>query len=329
MNLLTALAEFLTPAPAPNASTRHSLARVIQLVDPLLVSVSGFERKLASPLQCALAYCDHLVGALPGPIEIERRAFAVDPLVHALFATGNDIDQMLGRSQAVRDFLDELESHSGEYFYALFAARRKEKRQLGVEVHGETVQSDVPQTVLYFSDHTLTEPAGSLDSARSRLRAATFDSLLKTFRSHLDELRAEREGVRSHLSAERGHLAVLRGKAGGDEVFVQTRRIDALENRLQEVADALMPDAVLDALAAFLMAPEASLRLEACSVKVDRMGIVSNGEEDDPGVETLEFPELISRDRRRYLVTMARIHSEEARRSVKEAIDQQRRYVVI
>lgn len=72
-----------------------------------------------------------------------------------------------------------------------------------------------------------------------------------------------------------------------------------------------------------------SLSLEPCSLKVDRMGILANGEGEPEDADTLDFPELISRDRRRYLVTLARVECEEARRSVKEAIDQQRRYVVI
>ena len=329
MRLLSALADIFSPRPTPDLATRQALARVGDLVDPLLINTHGFERALVFPIQNALEYCGRLVDSLPGPVPIERRAFAIDPLVHALFATGNDIDQMLGKSQAVRDFLDELESHATEHLYALFAARRVEKRQLGVEVHGETVQSDVPQTVLYFADHILTEPAANLELARQRLRAVTFDSLLKTFRAHLDELRAEREGVRSHLSAERGHLTLLRGKGPGDEVFVQTRRIEALDARLREVVDSLMPDAVLMALANFLNTPETSLRLEPCSVTVDRMGVLAKEAVEIDGADRLDFPELISRDRRRYLVTLARIECAEARRAVKEANDRQRRYIVI
>lgn len=329
MSLRSLLLDFFTPSSTPDAATRRALARVGELIDPRLVGLRGFERQLVLPIQYALGYCNGLVDSLPGPLNVERRAFATDPLVHALFATGNDIDQMLGKSQAVRDFLNEVDSRTTDHFYALFAARRMEKRQMGVEIHGETVLSDVPQTVLYFSDHTLTEPAASLDAARQRLRVATFDSLLKTFRAHLDELRLEREGVRADLSVERGHLTVLRGHHEGEEVFVQTRRIEALGGRLDEVVDALMPDAVLAALADFLKTPEASLSLEPCSLKVDRMGILANGEGEPEDADTLDFPELISRDRRRYLVTLARVECEEARRSVKEAIDQQRRYVVI
>ena len=329
MSLRTFLADLFGPPAAIDPSLRGAMQRILDLVDPLLANVAGFERLLVAPVHHALGYCEGLVDALPGPLEVERRAFATDPLVHALFATGNDIDEMLGKSQAVRDYLDALESRTGDCFYGLFAARRREKHQLGLEMHGETVQTDVPQTVLYFSDHTLTEPAATLDGARTRLRAASFDSLLKTFRAHLDELRAERDGVRSHLSAERAHLTALRFRGGGEEVVLQTRRIEALDLRLREVAGSLMPEAVVAALAEFLLKPEASLALERCSIRVDRMGVLAHDGADDPTADTLEFPELISRDRRRYLVTLARVDCEEARRAVREAQDRQRRYVII
>ena len=328
MSLWSSLSALLAPVSVPDVPTRQALMRVLELVDPLLANTRSFERTLIAPVQHALQYCDQMVSLLPGPLKVERHAFANDPMVHALFATGDDIDQMLGKSQAVRDFLDGLESHTSEHFYALFAARRMEKRQLGVEVHGETVQSDVPQTVLYFADHTLTEPAGSLDAARARLRDATFASLLKTFHAHLLELRAEREGVRSNLSAERAHLSVLRSKGVGEQVLIQTRRIQVLDDRLREVAGSLMSDAVVQALASFLTTPEQSLSLEPCRVKVDRMGIVAS-DASDSDADTLEFPELIARDRRRYLVTLARVNCDEARRSVKDALDRQRRFIVI
>jgi len=329
MAFLSSLAELFGKPTEIDAATRLGFVRIAELIDPLLVNSPKFERTLAAPVGKALAYCAGLVDAVPGPLDIERPAFVTNPLVHALFATSNDIDQMLGKSQAVRDFLDQVESHRSDHFYALFAARRVEKRQMGLEVHGDVIQTDVPQTVIYFSDHTLTEPALSLDEARQRLRKTTFDSLLKTFRSHLDELRAEREGARSNLSAEKAHLTMLRGKAASESSWVHTRRIEALDQRLSEVVDLLMPDAILRALADFLSMPEAILGLEPCSVRVNRLGVVVGEDDQGADVDVLEFPELISRDRRHYLVTLARIESDEARRSVREVLDRQRRYVVI
>eukprot|EP00825_Cyclidium_porcatum_P052462 TRINITY_DN9951_c0_g1_i3.p1 TRINITY_DN9951_c0_g1~~TRINITY_DN9951_c0_g1_i3.p1 ORF type:complete len:253 (-),score=47.22 TRINITY_DN9951_c0_g1_i3:14-772(-) len=145
VNLFSAVTDFLKPAPPPDPSLQKALGRVAELVDPMLKLAPGFEKKLNGPLQHALGYCAGLVASLPGPIDINRQAFANDPLVHALFATADDIDQMLGRSQAVRDFLSEPCSWESDHFYAMFAARRQQKKQLGMEQQGDVIRNDVPQ----------------------------------------------------------------------------------------------------------------------------------------------------------------------------------------
>jgi hypothetical protein len=107
MSLISAVVDFLKPNPPIDPAVAQGAGSSRRTGRPGAQMAPNFEKKLAFPLQHALGYCDGLVAALPGPIEINRQAFANDPLVHALFATAEDIDQMLGRSQAVRDFLAE------------------------------------------------------------------------------------------------------------------------------------------------------------------------------------------------------------------------------
>lgn len=329
MSLFSAVADFLKPAPPLSPAVEKALLRVCELVNPQLKSASGFEQKLANPLEYALGYCDGLISAVPGPIDVNRQAFSNDPLVHALFATANDIDQMLGRSQAVRDYLAEPACWESDYFYALFAARRQQKRQLGMAVQGAVVQADVPQTVLYFSDHTLIHPSSSLETTLHNLRTGSLDSLLSTFHDHVEALRAEREGLRADLSVERAHLTVFRGKTPGHEQAVHTRHLEELDQRLRQSAESLMPDQLLEALAEFLHAPEKSLALTPVTITVDRLGIVSDTGSQDANVHTLDFPELTARDKRHYLVILARISRDEALEAVEAVRDQQHRFMLI
>lgn len=162
MSLFSALGDLLKPAPAPRPELRQALDRISELVDPVLHAANHFEATLLQPVEHALGYCAGLVHSLPGPIDINRQAFASDPLVHALFATADDIAQTLGRSEAVRDFLKQPASLESDHFYAMFVARRQQKRQLGSEQHGEVIRNDVPQQVLYFSGQTLIEPCSAL-----------------------------------------------------------------------------------------------------------------------------------------------------------------------
>jgi hypothetical protein len=327
MGLLAAVAGILKPSPPPDPDARRALERIAALVDPFLKSAPGFEHKLAAPAHHALGYCEGLVAALPGPIDVGRHTFGSDPLVHALFATADDVGAMLGSSQAVRDYLDDPASRQGDHFYALLAARRQEKRQLGMSRQGDLLQADVPQTVLYFCDHILVEPQGDLDATRIRLRNAAFDSLLKSFHAHLAALRQEKEHLSAQSSAERAHLTVLRGRSDDEEFTVSTRHLAELDAQLRAVAESLLPDQLEEALAAFLLKPEISLRLDPVTLKVDRLGVVAAP--DTPDAATLSFPELCGRDRRRHLVMLARIDREEAREAVESSRDRQRRFLII
>ncbi|KXB29965.1 hypothetical protein AT959_11235 [Dechloromonas denitrificans] len=329
MSLFSAVADLLKPTPPLDTDLLKALDRVAELVDPMLKHAGGFEKRLALPLQHALGYCDGLVAGLPGPIDINRKSFANDPLVHALFATADDIDQMLGRSQAVRDFLAEPSCWEADHFYAMFAARRQQKKQLGMARIGDVIRSDVPQEVLFFSDHTLVEPCCHLETTLTGLRCKALESLLHTFHAHVAALRHEREGLRADVSVERAHLTVLRGATPGREYEVRTRHLDDLDSQLRDNAASLMPEQLLEALAEFLQAPETALRLCPVSITVDRLGVVSEQPNNDLGLQTLNFPELTARDKRLHLAMLARISRDEALEAVEMVRDQQHRFMLI
>jgi hypothetical protein len=331
VSVFSAVARFLKLTPPPDPALREALDRVGELIDPKLrAAASNFERALSAPLTHALGYCDDLVDALPGPVVVNRRTFATDPLVHALFATADDIYQMLGRSQPVRDFLAEpAASQEDDHFFALFAARCQRRQQLAMAQQGGIIRTDVPQTVLYFSSQTLVEPSRRLEEMRNRLRRKALESLLLVFHSHVEMLRDERERLRADLSAERSQRKALRGSSGGEDCAAYTRHLDELDCTLRDKAESLMPEQLVAALANHLRAPETALFLTRVSVAVDRMGIVQERTHDDSDVYALDFPELTTRDRRPHLATLARINRAEAIEAIEMVRDQQRRFMII
>jgi len=320
VNLFSTVTDFLKPAPPPDPRLADALVRVAERVDPMLRAASHFDRRLAAPLTHALGYCAGLVDALPGPIVVERQAFATDPLVHALFATADDIEQMLGRSQAVRDFLTDPACWHEDHFHALLVARRQEKQQLGMTRRGDLIENDVPQRVLFFSGQTLVEPRCDLGDLRQCLRDRALESLLRTFQEHLDALRHERDDLRADLKTLRS--------APNREGEVRSRRLIDLDAHLRQVAETLMPDPLLAALGDFLMKPEPALRLTPFSISVDRLGAIREPG-DDASVQTLHFPEFSTRDQRLHLAMLVRIRRDEASEAVAAVRDQQHRFMLI
>lgn len=329
MSLFSAVTDFLKPSAPLDPAILNALDKVSSLVDPMLKMAPGFEKHLAFPVEHALGYCAGLAASLPGPIDINRKAFATDPLVHALFGTADDIVQMLGRSQEIRDFLAEPEGLANEYFYALFAARRMQKKQLGMAQHGDVIQNDVPQLVVYFSSQTLVEPAADLAATQAKIRTRGLESLLHTFHDHVETLRNERDGLRADISVERAHHTVLHGKTPGREYEIGTRHLADLDTKLRQHTELLMPEQLLKALADFLRAPEPALHLQDSSITIDRLGVVHDQATDDINVHTLNFPELTGRDKRLYLAMLARISRDEALEAVEVVRDQQHRFMLI
>ena len=279
----------------------------MDLVDKTLALVPGFAARLAGPVAHAREFCARLVDALPPPITIDRQSFASDSLVHALFATANDIGAVLAASGQVRAYLAEPRLRQDDSFFALMAARRVDKKVLGVALQGEIVVTDVPQTLLQFSNQTVILPAEDPSLVRDAFLNAAFDGLLLTFAEHLAHAREVYGLLRTECEMER---ACQRGQL--KNTAFPERRIAALDERLQQQFQSLQPEGIIAELADFLMQPEQALSLDPVQLWVTRRGVVQEGATYDADAAPIRFTELKSRDRRRHLVLPVCIRYDEA-----------------
>ena len=191
MDVLESIADWLRPTPPLPEHERAAIERLVARVDPRLRLVPDYQKHLLPAVRQALAYTESLVAALPGPVDVHAGAFGRDPIVHAFFATPDNIVDTLGRSQEVREFLAAPRNQMTESFYGLLGARRREKKVLGMSLYGEVVAAEIPQTLLYFADHTLRAVAADLDDTRGQLQLAGLDSLA-------DGFAAQREAADRH-----------------------------------------------------------------------------------------------------------------------------------
>lgn len=326
MNILASLLELINPPPTDPRIAR-ALERIAGFVDPLLPATPGFEKQLTGPILHALDYCQGLVSTLPGPVEVGHQSFAADPLVHALFATAHDIDEMLGRSQEVRDFLREVCAWESEHFYALLSARREQKHQLGLARQGDIIRSEVAQTVLYFSAHTLVEPDCQLENTLTRLRCKAFERLLDDFHARIAGLREAREPLRAALSLARSEQSMQQG-AGHEAAFATaSQRVAELDRQLAEITQALMPENQLKALAAHLQNAEQVLQPRPVTLCIDSLGVIQENDAIDS--QQIRFLELKGRDEHLHLLILARIARDEAREAVAKVRDEQQRLTIL
>jgi hypothetical protein len=300
----------------------QAIERAADSVNPLFRQVGGYRKKLAPAVRIALDYCDGIARNIPGPFEISRKAFSADPLVHALFASADDIETMLARSQCIREAFAQ-NGIAGADCWAMMGMRHRERSGFGVQLSGETLQFDVPQKMLYFTDHTLAELHPDLESLQRNLRSALFDSLLKSFAAHIAELKAERAEM---LQAQAMEAARMR-RHGIPGIPAEHMRHPELSERMRAAGDVFLPGGMLHLLSECLADPAPYLRLEPVKIAVDRSGVITGMGGEGAG-DTLHFAELTGRDRRRWVVILAAIERAEIERAM-EQLTRERRYIVI
>ena len=79
-----------------------------------------------------------------------------------------------------------------------------------------------------------------------------------------------------------------------------------------------------------LFAPENALRLEPLCITVDRAGVISDQcPIDRPGIDSINFQQIVARDRRRYIVRCVKFNRADALAAVEAVKEVQSRYLII
>lgn len=312
---------FKSSTPTIDAHLRQLIDRAAQAADPRIRQLPGYEKKLASSVAHAYDYCERVAFAVPGPFYVSRSRFASDPLIHALFASADEIATMFASSQALRDHLAAHPLVPNGVIFALLGMRRSVNAGFGARLAGEIVKRDEPQRTLNFSDHTLAEPSSDLDSLHQRLAETFFDGLLKGFAEQI-------EAKRQALFAQREELALEKAMLRGQSDPARDQKLAQLQAEITRAGEALMPAALIGELEAMLAHPEERLRLEPARCRIDRMGVIVEGEDAETPADTIRFVELVTRDPRRWVVMCVRLDAAEVQAAL-TAMSERRRYMVI
>ena len=136
-----------------DALIRNTTDLVVKIAAPRAVLVHGYRERLAPSVATAILHVRDLVAQLPPVRDATPQGWASDPSVHAFFVAPDDIPRTFGRFDELRAYFDEQPAN--EFAFGLLGMRMTERRVLGMELQGDIVRSDVPQTTISFSDYTL------------------------------------------------------------------------------------------------------------------------------------------------------------------------------
>jgi hypothetical protein len=271
----------------------QAVERVVDQVNPRLRAVSRYRKRLFPVVEGAMEHATGLAQRVPGPIRLDRRTWAEDPIVNALFGNADRMRWVLTGPEVRR----YVKNHPlGGDCSAVLAAMPELKKQLGMELMGEAVQRDVRQTTMSFANHQVGLVGENEHEVRRALADAALDLLVALATDDIteqesriteldDRLRITRLKRKLEENRSRGAAFILDGSEEHEKAVQSLdARIAELESDLAGAKKGLESlDDHLQRLVDQLETPDKLLGIDEAKVRLDRMNIVrTNG---DAGAE--------------------------------------------
>jgi hypothetical protein len=279
------------------ANLLSAIELAVSKVEPLLKQTRKYPDAYRKPIQTALEYSRALAHSLPGPITINLDSYGNDAYIHAIFPSIAAIAEAFRSSRAMQDFLRENPASNNAY--ALMGMRRSEKTTMGMELSGDVIQRDVPQRVVYFSDHTIADPALTEANARERVALSFFNNLVNKIAIRVSLRKQEMQSQLQKMDMLRARLRA----ASSEALPALQNELSSMLGNLQSTSIKLDLDNYLDDFKSVLLKPEQYLHLNQTTHILDSMGVRRESTEFSQG-EQIIFTDLIGLDRRNWTVTM-------------------------
>jgi hypothetical protein len=259
--------------------------KAIALVNPRLKLLPNYDKRLAPAVGTTIEFLRAQISTLPAVHVLSSKTWSSDPALRAFFVAPGDIPAVLGKSDNLRTLFDKFPDLDEAYLVLGMVC--DVQRVFGMALHGETVQRDVAQTSVNFSDHR----ARLCDRDESRLRrivgVEVFEHLVAQALSEIGEERVERQDLQTNRSLIRTRLRLLQqygpglgsmfGAAPSAKSEQAGLEAELLENERQLEAIGGTESALeteLECLKAVLGSPERYLHFEPRRLRLSPMNIV-------------------------------------------------------
>jgi hypothetical protein len=279
-----------------------AIERAVSSVEPQLKHMSGYPDSYRKPVATALEYVHELAADLPGPVTVDRESYSKDPFVHSLFPSADLIQDGLSASHSLRDY--QRKFPASDELYALMGMRRSEKTLAEMELSGQMEQRDGLNKTVYFSSHTIEDPAPTEQMARDLAALSFFDSMVGKVRIRIGLRKQE---LLSRMQ-EKDLLTDLLLAANARKRPALELELSRTMKGLQATSSSLELHNFIADFEAVMLHPEEHLRMIQTPIVLDGMGIRRDVGDTARG-EAIVFNDLIGYDRRDWTVTMVRCNN--------------------
>lgn len=216
---------------------RAAVETIVEHTDARMRALGGYRKSLRESAHRILNHIQTITAQVPGPLLISPDRFASDQRINAFFTNKQEVTEVLGQSQTLRDFFNGQHASRDSAFLILSMAHR-EKHVFGVGGDGDLIQRETLQTTVSFSEHRVLFPCPDETSLRSALARYLFDNLV-TFVS---------------------------------QAMVKWRHSSAV-TPIQTALQPCDPKSYLEELTRRLEAPKELLRIEQNTLHISKMGV--------------------------------------------------------
>ncbi len=281
----------------PEARVRELIEEVVEGTDPRIRALGNHQRRLAPAVRKAHAYFAQAVQQIPDAVAVDRKTWADDPLVHALFSSVKDLQTVFSKSKRLYDFFDRHPGSADHCFLSLNMLL-DQKTVLGMQLQGEKVRRDVRQTAVGFVDHRIVLPSATEQELRERLVLRGFRLLVAYALEELSERQNRIAAMKEQHLILKSRLRTARARNAGLEELgaadaEQRARPEKLAQELEQLESELKAqrdgfdslDDYLELVRAILEQPERHVAMRPRSLFLSRMNLLLEPEQADRGRE--------------------------------------------
>ena len=275
---------------------RQATEQVVKVADPVIRQARRYRKVLRTPVSGAMDYCQSLIDAVPGPVTLSRSQYHADPLVKALFASPDELEEVLRISPEVTAL--RKQGHTGKVS-AMLTMLHQEKTIFVHKQEGDIVRRDVQQRAVNFSDHRIVAPAGDFNRARTGIVHRGLEVLATIAMERITTLKSRKAELRQKREYLKGMMKILGGRNYMHEMFATPdpdkreefrkaeKALVVVEQELTELQEKMTyPEHSLGHLEKIMRKPADTLVVRSQTFRLNWMGVRV---EDEPGAEGNEI----------------------------------------
>lgn len=212
------------------AVVRETTDYVVRMCDPRIALLSRYRERLAPAVVAALRFVQKQREMLGEPVDANVSAWHSTPLLRAIFATTDEMQQAFGRSTELVEWF--ARNPLRDVAVATLGMVAREQRVLGMALDGELIQRDVVQTTLSFSDHRTRIFSDSPESLWRGVARRLVDELAYIALSHFEAEQTTRKQLEDELALMRARLRAFERRGTGMDHLAAGRDVpDAVVGR--------------------------------------------------------------------------------------------------